>query len=64
MEDYKDQEIDNFMEELGIYDGIIPGTDDPRWSTPLGSHVHAYLMRQKKAEWSAVLCILFWERSR
>ena len=62
-EDYEDQEIDNFTEELGLYDGYIE-TDDPRWSTTLGSHVHAYLMRQKKAERSAVLCILFWERSR
>ena len=48
MEDYQEQEIENFMEELGVYDGEID-PDDPRWSTPLGSHVHAYLMliRQK-----------------
>ncbi|KAM6489284.1 hypothetical protein JOM56_015185, partial [Amanita muscaria] len=49
MEDYKEQEIENFMEELGVYDGEI-NTGDPRWSTPLGSHVHAYLIRQKMAE--------------
>jgi len=49
LEDYKEQEIDIFMEELGVYDGAI-NTSDPRWSTPLGSHVHAYLVRQKMAE--------------
>jgi hypothetical protein len=46
MEDYKEQEIENFREELGVYDGEI-NTGYPRWSTPLGSHVHAYLTRQK-----------------
>jgi hypothetical protein len=60
MEDYKDQEIENFMEELGVYEGEIE-TSDPRWSTPLGSYVHAYLLRQKMAEWSVVLFILVWE---
>jgi len=49
VEDYKEQEIENFMEELGVYDGTIE-TSDPRWSTPLGSHVHAYLIRLKMAE--------------
>ena len=49
MEDYKEQEIENFMEELGVYDGEI-NIGDSRWSTPLGSHVHAYLIRQKMAE--------------
>jgi hypothetical protein len=60
MEDYKDQEIENFMEELGVYDDEIV-TSDPRWSTMLGSHVHAYLLRQKMAEWSVILFILVWE---
>lgn len=50
MEDYKEQEIENFMEELGVYDGEI-NTGDPRWSTPLGSHVHAYLIRQKMTDY-------------
>ncbi|KAF8797789.1 hypothetical protein BYT27DRAFT_7203982 [Phlegmacium glaucopus] len=49
MEDYREQEIENFMEELGVYDGEIDPSD-PRWLTPLGSHVHAYLVRQKMAE--------------
>jgi len=49
MEDYREQEIENFMEELGVYDNEID-TSDPRWSTPLGSHVHAYLVSQKMAE--------------
>jgi hypothetical protein len=49
LEDYREQEIENFMEELGVYDGEID-TRDPRWSTSLGSHVHAYLIRQKMAE--------------
>ncbi|KAF8525469.1 hypothetical protein BU17DRAFT_62622 [Hysterangium stoloniferum] len=53
MEDYHEQEIENFMEELGIYNGEID-TGDTRWSTPLGSHVHAYLIRQKMAERSTV----------
>jgi hypothetical protein len=53
MEDYEEQEIENFMEELGVYDGEID-TGDPRWSTPLGSHVHAYLLRQKMAERSVM----------
>jgi hypothetical protein len=56
MEDYKDQEIENFMEDLGVYDGEID-TSDPRWSTPLGSHVHAYLSRQKMAEGSVYLFV-------
>ncbi|KAF8816780.1 hypothetical protein BYT27DRAFT_7181235, partial [Phlegmacium glaucopus] len=47
-EDYEDQEIDLFMEGLGVFDNEIDPTD-PRWSTPLGSHVHAYLVRQKMA---------------
>ncbi len=50
MEDYEEQEIENFMEELGYYDDEMVNTSDPRWSTPLGSHVHAYLIRQKLAE--------------
>jgi hypothetical protein len=49
MEDYREQEIDLFMEELGVYDNEI-NPDDPGWSTPLGSYVHAYLIRQKMAE--------------
>jgi len=46
MEDYAEQEIDNFMEELGIYDNVIDNSE-PGWSTELGSHVHAYLVRQR-----------------
>ena len=49
LEDYRDQEIENFMEEL---DNEID-TGNPRWSTPLGSHVHAYLLRQKMAQIAA-----------
>jgi hypothetical protein len=48
-EDYKDQEIDLFMEELGVYDDEMDSTD-PRWTTPLGIEVYAYLIRQKMAE--------------
>ena len=44
-EDYQDEEIDNFMEELGVFDDQI-NTNDPRWSTPLGLNVHSYLVRQ------------------
>ena len=56
LEDYKEQEIENFMEELGVFDGEID-TSDPGWSTPLGSHVHAYLIRQKMKEQSVIFCI-------
>jgi len=52
-EDYEEQEISCFMEELGIYDDEMDPTD-PRWTTPLGIEVHAYLLRQKLAE-----CVLF-----
>ena len=45
-EDYEEREIENFMEEL---DGEID-TGDPRWSSPLGSHVHTYLTWPKMAE--------------
>ncbi|KAF8798357.1 hypothetical protein BYT27DRAFT_7123584 [Phlegmacium glaucopus] len=48
-EDYKDQEIDLFMEELGVYDDEMD-TTDPRWMTPLGIEVYTYLIRQKLAE--------------
>ena len=48
-ESYKDQEIDLFMEELGVYDDEMD-TTDPRWTTPLGVEVYAYLVRQKMAE--------------
>jgi hypothetical protein len=48
LEDYGDQEIEIFMEELGVYDDKI-NPSDPRWSTPLRSYVHAYLLRQKMA---------------
>jgi len=49
MEDYREQEIEDFMEELGFFDGEID-SNDLRWSTPLGMHVHAYLVRQRMAE--------------
>ena len=52
MEDYREQEIEHFMEELGVFDGEIDN-GNPGWSTPLGSHVHAYLLRQKMAEITA-----------
>ena len=49
-EDYEEQEIENFMDELGVYDGEMD-TADPRWQTPLGSEVYAHLIRQKLAEY-------------
>jgi hypothetical protein len=36
MEDYEEQEIENFMDRLGVYNNEID-PDDPGWSTPLGS---------------------------
>jgi|SRR5882724_43747 len=47
-EDYRDQEISLFMEELGVFDDEID-TTDPKWETPLGKEVYADLMRQKLA---------------
>jgi hypothetical protein len=49
-EDYEEQEIDHFMEDLGIYDGEVDNSD-PRWSTPLGMEVHNFLIRDKLAMW-------------
>lgn len=46
LEDYREQEIENFMEELGVFDNEIDARD-PRWSTPLGIQVHAYILRQE-----------------
>ena len=48
-EDYEDQAINVFMEELGVYDNEMD-TTDPRWTTPLGVEVYAYLIRRKMAE--------------
>ena len=48
-EDYGDQGINVFMEELGVYDDEMD-TTDPRWATPLGIEVYAYLIRQKMRE--------------
>jgi hypothetical protein len=48
--DYARGEIDDFMEDLGVYDDDEMDTTDPRWSTPLGIEVYAYLIRQKMAE--------------
>jgi len=41
-EDYRDQEIDHFMEEFGVYDNEIDTTDS-RWETrtPLGKEVRS-----------------------
>jgi hypothetical protein len=50
MEDCKEQEIENFMDELGFYDGEID-TTDPRWQTPLGVEVSSHLIRLKLAEY-------------
>ena len=46
--EYQDQEIDAFMDDLGIYDDEIDYSD-PRWLTPLGMEVHSYLVRQRLA---------------
>jgi hypothetical protein len=37
------------MEELGVFDNEMD-TSDPRWSTPLGVEVYAYLIRRKMKE--------------
>jgi len=48
-DDYARDEIENFIEDLGVYDNEID-TTDPRWLTPLGIEVYAYLIRDKMAE--------------
>ena len=53
-EDYKHQEIQVFMEELGVFDNEIDFRD-PRWSTPLGIEVHAQLIREKMERWVLLL---------
>jgi len=50
-EDYHEQEIDDFMEELGVFDGETDPTDS-RWTSPLGTEVYSYLIRQKLAEYA------------
>jgi hypothetical protein len=47
-DDYKEQEIDEFMEDLGIFDDEIDYSD-ARWLTSLGMEVHSYLVRQRLA---------------
>ena len=47
-DDFQEQEINMFMEELDIYDDAIDYSD-PRWLTPLGTEVHRYLVRQSLA---------------
>jgi hypothetical protein len=48
LRDYGDQEIEGFMDELGVYNNEIDPSDS-RWLTLLGVHVNAYLIRQKLA---------------
>lgn len=52
-EDYYEQEIDDFMEDLGVFNDKMDITD-PRWASPLGTEVYAYLIRRKLTE-----CISF-----
>jgi hypothetical protein len=47
-EDYGEQEIDNFIQYLGVYDGEIDSTD-PRWYTRLGVQVYYHLIRANVA---------------
>ena len=55
-EDYRPQEIRNFMEELGVFDNEIDFRD-PGWSTPLGIEVHALLIREKMERWVLLLSV-------
>ena len=47
-EDYYEQDIEIFMDDLGVCDDEIDYTD-PRWESPLGKEVYSYLLRQKLA---------------
>jgi len=47
--DYTGEEIHGFMKELGAFVNEIDSTN-PRWSTPLGIEVYAYLIIQRMAE--------------
>ena len=42
------QEINMFMDDLGVYDDEMDYSD-PRWMTSLGMEVHSYLIRQRLA---------------
>ncbi len=59
-EDYEEQEIENFLAIMMVKWWILI-SNDPRWSTPLGLHVHAYLIREKLAEASVILFLFVWE---
>jgi len=47
-DDYGEEEIDEFMEDLGVFDNEMDSSD-PRWSTLLGMEVYSYLIRTKLA---------------
>jgi len=46
-EDYEEQEIGLFMEELGLYDDTMDFSH-PDWETPLGREVYAALVREQE----------------
>jgi hypothetical protein len=45
-EDYAEQEIEQFMEELGMY-GNTMDFSHPDWKTPLGREVYAAYVRER-----------------
>jgi hypothetical protein len=45
-EDYSQDDIDDFMDELGVFDGEMDSRD-VRWTTLLGIEVHSYLLRER-----------------
>jgi len=45
-EDFEEQEIGLFMEELGLYDNTMD-LSDPKWNTQLGREVRAALAREE-----------------
>ena len=46
-EDYEEGEINQFMDELGVFDEDGIDSTHPGWQTPLGREVHAWLLRRR-----------------
>jgi len=49
-EDYEEQELGSFLEEVGFYDDEMDDSN-PKWSTSLGILVRAHLIRERMAHW-------------
>jgi hypothetical protein len=46
-EDYQEGEINQFMDELGVFDEDGIDSSHLGWQTPLGREIHAWLLRRQ-----------------